>query len=146
MTEETNNPSSESKSFYSAHLDNQYTMLWKHLEYLDSNVFKLLNIFFVFSGILVVNIGKFLESPLSSALLVLMVGIVFSVLLYRTSELLTEIKTKIKDIDEEKSKLHKLEKFDSIPEKYMNGLRTSKVGWLSISIFTVFMAFHLLIH
>ena len=82
--------------------DTEYTklkieILFKHLEYHDSNVFKALSIFFVLAGLFLVNIEKFSASIGASVALQIVVGSGFFLLFLRTSEIINKLKEEINE-------------------------------------------------
>ncbi len=133
---------------HSNHLSKQYEHLWKHLEYHDSNIFKIMSIYFAFSGLLVARIELFKDVVPLASLLVCIAGLVFALLLYRTSTLLQKMKETIVEIDEKKYELHGYYLLNSIPEIYIESkIRASVVSCaaiivLSLSI-TIYMFFYL---
>ncbi len=143
--EKTSNISVIDKIYYE-HLDSKYTALWRQFEYQDSNIFKLVNIYFVIAGLFLANIDTFSKTPEFSALLVFITGAVFCLLLYRTSELLKEVKMTLRKVDDEIAMLHGSTKdnYYSIPYSFDRGARTSLVGWISIGVFSVIMTAYLL--
>lgn len=96
------------------HLVRQYEFLTKHLEYHDSNVFKSLSIYFLFSGALVAKIDLFYVKKDLSAVLVGTVGTIFALMLFRTAVLLSALKAQIDEIDTEIYKIHNQTKISSI--------------------------------
>jgi len=123
---------------YSAHLRTQFECLWKHLEYQDTYVLKLLSIYFAFSGLFVAKIDLFKGNPVAASILIALVSIVFSILLYRISSLLTELKNNIRQIDLEMHNIHGGEFIYSIPNSYVDSkLRTSKISTLAIILFAI---------
>ena len=121
---------------YSAHLSSQFECLWKHLEYTDTYVLKILGIYFAFSGLFVANINLFKGKELLASVLVSLASVVFATLLYRISMLLTELKNNIRSIDEEKHALHGGKLIHSVPRAYVeSGLRTSNIGAAAVLLF-----------
>lgn len=118
---------------FTAHLRSQFECLWKHLEYTDTYVLRILGIYFAFSGLFVANIGLFKDKALLASILALVVSAVFSVLLYRISTLLTELKKNIRRIDKEMYALHGGTLIYSVPHLYVDSkLRTSNIGGVAV--------------
>ena len=123
---------------YAAHLSSQFECLWKHLEYQDTYVLKLLSIYFAFSGLFVAKIDLFKVNPAAASILIALVSIVFSILLYRISYLLTELKNNIRQIDIEMHNINGGKFIYSVPNSYVDSkLRTSKISTLAIILFAV---------
>ncbi len=130
---------------HSSHLSKQFEVLWKHLEYHDSNIFKIMSIYFAFSGLFVAKINQFDNIPILASILVAIVSVIFSLLLVRTSKLLTEFKNKIQEIDIIIKEQHGANIIMSMPENYIeNKLRTSQVSAISIPVFALFVIFNLM--
>jgi len=126
------------KDKYAAHLSSQFECLWKHLEYQDTYVIKLLSIYFAFSGLFVAKINLFKGNAVPASILIALVSIVFSILLYRISSLLTELKTNIRQIDMEMHSIHGGKFIHSVPGSYVDSkLRTSKISTLAIILFAI---------
>jgi len=135
-------------------LDVQYTFLGNHLQYHDANVLKIISIFFGFSGLYIANIDRFAETPSISSALVLIVGVIFALLLYRTSCLLTDLKQRLIDIENQKQKLYgDYFNVTSISDQYIANkleiksfidfvtkLRTSTISVYSVLAFSIILA------
>ncbi|WP_148040306.1 hypothetical protein [Marichromatium sp. AB31] len=140
MTEPEPIPSKEKQ-----HLDqlcHQYDALWKHLEYIDSHVFKLVGIYLIFTGALLAKAELFQETKALSAIFVLIIGMIFFVFLHRISRLLQELKKKIIQIDREKQKLHGMPIIDALPKNYTTGPRTSEVSKYAVFVFSALLAIY----
>jgi hypothetical protein len=99
---------------------------------------KILGIYFAFSGLFVAKINLFKDNPIAASVLIALVSIVFSILLYRISSLLTELKNNIRRIDMEMHKINSGEFIYSIPDSYVDSrLRTSKISTPSIILFAI---------
>ena len=134
----------ENEREYSVHLSKQLESLWKHLEYHDSNIFKIISIYFAAAGLFIARIQLFSEHVYLTLVLVMIVGILFYKMLKRISELLNELKKKIVEIDYEKNTLHGY-KFCSIPKMYIEGKnRTSILSYRAIIILTFLISLYLL--
>lgn len=81
------------------HLEKQYEFFTKHLEYHDSNILKILSIYYIFVGVFLARIDNFYCAELTATVLVTIVGLVVAMILHRTSRLLDEFKDRINDID-----------------------------------------------
>jgi hypothetical protein len=125
-------------------LDSQYEVLWKHLEYVDSHVFKLIGMYLIFVGALIAKIELFLNSKAISSIFVILVGLVFFVFLHRVSRLLQALKKNIKEIDEERGRLHGFGIIPAIPECYAGGPRTSEVGKYATLAFSTVLAAYII--
>jgi hypothetical protein len=129
---------------HSSHLTKQFELLWKHLEYHDSNIFKIMSIYFAFSGLFVAKINLFENAPILASILVAIVSVIFSLLLIRTSSLLTEFKKKIQEIDEIMTEQYGANIIKSIPDNYIESkLRTSQISAITIPIFALIVIFNL---
>jgi hypothetical protein len=129
---------------HSSHLTKQFELLWKHLEYHDSNIFKIMSIYFAFSGLFVAKINLFENAPILASILVAIVSVIFSLLLIRTSSLLTEFKKKIQEIDEIITEKYGANVIKSIPDNYIESkLRTSQISAITIPIFALIVIFNL---
>ncbi len=131
------------------HLVRQYEFLTKHLEYHDANVYKSLSIYFLFSGAVIAKIDLFYVQNELSAILVGIAGAVCSLMLFRTSVLLSVLKRQIVEIDNEIYKINNQTKIASISSKYLgdgiwNWSRTSVVGCFLSILLTGCLVFHLL--
>lgn len=124
-------------------LCSQYDAIWKHFEYIDSLVFKVIGIYFIFIGAVVAKIDLFLQSKMLSATFIVVVGIVFFVFLHRISGLLQALKMQITAIDNEKSKLHGFHVQQALPENYATGPRTSMIGKYAVFVFSALLAAHI---
>ncbi|MBE8232292.1 MAG: hypothetical protein HAW67_01055 [Endozoicomonadaceae bacterium] len=134
---------------YLNHLNRQYEFLTKHLEYHDSTIFKSLSIYFLFSGAFIAKIDLFIKQQSLSAMLVGIVGIVFSLMLLRTAILLTDLKNQIDEVETEICNEFNRTKISSISQKYLGrGLwkatRTSVVGSVLVALLTGFLVCFLL--
>lgn len=101
-------------------LQRQYEFLGDHLKYHDSNIFKMLTIYFGFTGLYLVNLDKFTEYSSVSAVLVLLVGASFAAFLVRTSRVLRYVKRTMRKIDDHRrSVLGENWSFEVVPEFYV---------------------------
>ena len=147
IKENTNN--SDIGNSHLSHLVRQYEFLTKHLEYHDSNVFKSLSIYFLFSGAIVAKIDLFYVQKDLSAVLVGTVGTIFALMLFRTAVLLSELKVQIDEIDTQIYKIHNQIKIPSISSVYTgkgiwNWFRTSVVGCILSIVLTGCLVLHLI--
>lgn len=123
-----------------SHQMNQYEFYCRHLEYQDSNVLKILSIFFSFLGLFIFKIEDFYSHLGLAMMLVFVVGLVFFILLYRTQELISELKKNINKLDENIAPELKKTIFPlylSRPGFLGQLRRTSVIGCWSISITTI---------
>ncbi len=132
----------DKKKKTTSHLERQYEFFSKHLEYHDSNVFKTLSIYFVFAGVFLVKIDRFYCAKIAALAIVVVVGLAFTIVLYRTSRLVNEFKGRINEIDQ------KLKTEETISE-YYKGIgcawqRTSIVGVASVAILSSVLIYHLI--
>ena len=131
-----------------SHKEKQYEFYCKHLEYHDSNVFKVLSMYFAFAGLFLFKITDFYDKKWLAMALVVTVGIVFFVLLFRTQELLGDLKRLINKADNDIDENVTLTIWPSyLGEGILYQLRrTSVLGCLAILIFTILVSYHLFVY
>jgi len=122
----------------------KYEFYCKHLEYHDSNVFKLLSIYFAFVGLFMFKIEEFYSQIELAVALVISFGILFFVFLLKTQLLLSDLKALINEFHEDDCK--------TIWPRYLakgwysQFHRTSVLGCIVIAIFTGLLLWHLILH
>ena len=122
MNEEIGSSTRTIDKNYLETLKMQYEFVSKHLEYHDSNVFKVISVFFAFCGLYLANLDEFDRAWLPASILAVFVGIVFALLLHRTSNILTDYKITLIKIDYKiKDLVNNNYDIASIPPRYLAG-------------------------
>lgn len=118
---------------YIGYLTRQNEYLWGHLEYLDSNVLKIMTAYFAALGLLMANLDRFDSVKLALSMLIIAVTVVFSLSLYRISFLLTSFKKRIRKINEEIHSYYEVGFVEIVPHDYISSkFRTSVVSIFSV--------------
>lgn len=124
----------------------QYELVWKNIEYLDSNILKIVGLYGVLIGAFLSKWNSFYDKPYSSSLLIIIISIIFILLLSRTASMIKEQVETLKSIEnlidsnDEKSVIK-----SAFASTFSKGLKISFLSVVSISILSITIVLSLLL-
>lgn len=109
----------------------QYELVWKNIEYLDSNILKIVSLYGVLIGAFLSKFESFYDKPYLSSLLIFIISFIFILLLNRTASMIGEQVETLKNIENliEKNVLK-----NAFASTFSKGLKISLLSMISITL------------
>lgn len=110
----------------------QYELICRNVEYLDSNLLKIIGGFSVIDAALLANVNKFKNTHFFISVLIVVVGLLFCLMLKRTADL---IEVQMKTIHSLEQRMRTEDRI--LPSVFGRGMSISTVSIVGILIITV---------
>jgi hypothetical protein len=119
----------------------QYELVWKNIEYLDSNILKIVSLYGGLIGVFLSKLDSFYDKAYLSSLLILAISLIFILQLKRTASMIEEQVKTLKDIE---SLIDNNVFKNAFANTFSKGLKISSLSIISITLLSVSVIFSLL--